>query len=179
MKKTKAREPLITLITIVVIGTLLLAGLARSETISAVVPWQGEGQIFPIDLDKARFLGSVQGIMYVESEDGTMNEAFVRCPIVQDIDTSNGQTSASGNCVIAVGPDETVFAAISCEGTRGYCRGTFTITGGTGTFTGITGSGKMTARSPVHALAGNLSEGMLVDRAIGILQLPALKIRRP
>lgn len=175
---TKTRNPLITT---VLISTLLVAGLARSETetISAVVPWQGEGQIFPIDIDKMRFLGSVQGIMYVESEDGTMNEAFVRCPIVQDIDSSSGGTSASGNCVIAVGPDETVFAEIRCEGTRGFCKGVFTLTGGTGTFAGITGSGTMTVRSPVHALAGNLSEGMLVDRAIGILQLPALKIRRP
>lgn len=176
MKKTKTRKPLIT---IVLIGALLVAGLARSETIAAVVPWQGEGQIFPIGIDKMRFLGSVVGIMYVESEDGTMNEAFVRCPIVQDMDASNGRTSASGNCVIAVGPDDTVFAEIRCEGTRGFCKGTFTVTGGTGTFAGITGSGPMTARSPVHALAGNLSEGMLVDRAIGILQLPALKIRLP
>ncbi len=63
---------------------------AASRTISAVIPWQGEGQLFPVAIDKLRFLGSIEGIMYVETAEGDMNEAFVRCPIVQDIDAIEG-----------------------------------------------------------------------------------------
>ncbi len=152
---------------------------AASTTISAVIPWQGQGQIFPVGVDKLRFLGTLEGIMYVETAEGMMNEAFVRCPIVQDIDAIDQSTSASGNCVIAVGPDDTVFAQISCQGTAGFCRGTFTITGGAGRFAGISGSGAMTVRSPVHALAANLSDGTLVRAATGILQMPVLEVTVP
>jgi hypothetical protein len=59
---------------------------------------------------KAQFLGSLEGIMYVETAKGDMDEAFVRCPIVQDINLEDGTTSASGKCVIVVSPDDTAYA---------------------------------------------------------------------
>ncbi len=152
---------------------------AASSTISAVIPWQGQGQIFPVTTDKLRFLGSIEGIMYVETAEGDMDEAFVRCPIVQDIDVTDGSTSASGNCVIVVSTEDSVFAEITCEGIAGLCRGEFKLTGGTGRFVGISGSGRMTVRSPVHALAADLSEGTVVHVAAGILQMPELKYSLP
>ena len=153
--------------------------LAESNTVSAVIPWQGQGQIFPIATDKLRFLGSLEGIMYLETVDGAMNEAFVRCPIVQSIDRSNGNTSASGNCVIVVSTEDSAFAEINCEGITGLCRGDFKLTGGTGRFAGISGSGEMTIRSPVHALAADLTEGTVIHIAAGILQIPKLKYSLP
>ena len=47
------------------------AGVAHAEmsTISATIPWQGQGQIFPIAIGKLRFLGAIEGIMYVETAD--------------------------------------------------------------------------------------------------------------
>jgi hypothetical protein len=157
------------------------SGLAQaaSNTISAVIPWQGQGEIFPVATDKLRFLGSIEGIMYVETAEGDMNEAFVRCPIVQDIDGTDGSTSASGNCVIVVSTDDAVFAEITCEGIAGLCSGEFKLTGGTGRFAGISGSGAMTVRSPVHALAADLSEGTVVHVAAGILQMPKLRYSLP
>ena len=152
---------------------------AASSTISAVIPWQGQGQIFPVATDKLRFLGSIEGIMYVETAEGDMDEAFVRCPIVQDIDVTDGSTSASGNCVIVVSTEDAVFAEINCKGIAGLCSGEFKLTGGTGRFVGISGSGAMTVRSPVHALAADLSEGTVVHVAAGILQMPELKYSLP
>ena len=152
---------------------------AASSTISAVVPWQGQGQIFPVGTDKLRFLGYLEGIMYVETAEGDMNEAFVRCPIVQDIDATDGTTSASGNCVIVASTTDSVFAELTCEGIAGLCSGEFKLTGGTGRFEGISGSGKMTVRSPVHVLAADLSEGTVVHLAAGILQIPELKYSLP
>ncbi len=152
---------------------------AASNTISAVIPWQGQGQIFPVGTDKLRFLGSLEGIMYVETAAGDMNEAFVSCPIVQNIDVVDGSTSASGSCVIVVSTEDSAFAEITCEGIAGLCSGEFKLTGGTGRFDGISGSGKMTVRSPVHALAADLSEGTVVHIAAGILQIPVLKYSLP
>jgi hypothetical protein len=155
------------------------AAYAETNTISAVIPWQGQGQIFPVDIDKLRFLGALEGIMYVETAEGAMNEAFVRCPIVQDIDAADQSTSTSGNCVITVSPEDTVFAELTCKGFAGLCIGEFRLTGGTGRFAGVSGSGKMTVRSPVHALAADLTDGTLIHAAAGILQMPALKVKTP
>jgi hypothetical protein len=157
------------------------SGLTYGETstISAIIPWQGQGQIFPVGTDKLRFLGSIEGIMYVETAEGEMDEAFVQCPIVQDVDATSQSTSATGNCTIVVSTEDAVFARITCEGTKGLCRGEFEVTGGTGRFVGISGSGQMTVRSPVHVLAADLSEGTVLQLASGILQIPELEITTP
>jgi hypothetical protein len=152
---------------------------AATITVSAVIPWQGQGQIFPIGTDKLRFLGAIEGIMYVETVEGALNEAFVQCPIVQDIDVTSETTSATGNCTIIVSTEDAVFAELTCSGMQGYCSGEFKLTGGTGQFSGISGSSRMTVRSPVHALARNLSDGSVLQIAAGILQLPELKITLP
>ena len=152
---------------------------AESITVSAVIPWQGQGQIFPVGTDQLRFLGAIEGIMYIETVEGPLNEAFVQCPIVQNIDVSSEITSASGNCTIVVSTEDTVFAELTCRGMQGYCSGEFKLTGGTGRYSGISGSGMMTVRSPVHALARDLSDGAVLQIAAGILQLPELTITLP
>ena len=152
---------------------------AATTTVSAVIPWQGQGEVFPIDTNTLRFLGSIEGIMYVESAEGAMDEAFVRCPIVQNIDLASQQTSATGNCTIVVSPQDTVFAELTCEGISGLCSGDFTLTGGTGRFANISGSARMTVRSPVHALAADLSDGTVLQIAAGILQMRELRVTTP
>jgi hypothetical protein len=152
---------------------------AETSVISAVISWQGQGQIFPVGVGSHKFLGALEGIMYVETAEGVMNESFVRCPIVQDIDSADKSTSASGNCVIAVSSEDTVFAELTCKGAAGVCKGQFSITGGTGRFEGVSGSGRMTIRSPIHALAADLAEGTLIHAAAGILQMPELEVTLP
>ena len=117
--------------------------------------------------------------MYVETAEGDMDEAFVRCPIVQDINVRDGTTATTGKCIIVVSPEDTAYAEFTCEGKAGLCRGEFRFTGGAGSLEGISGSGRMTARSPVHALASDLSGGVLIQAAAGILQMPELKVRLP
>ncbi len=108
-----------------------------------------------------------------------MDEAFVQCPIVQNIDAISQSTSATGTCTIVVSTEDLVFAEITCDGIEGLCRGDFMLIGGTGRFTGISGSGRMTVRSPVHVLAANLSESAVLQVASGILQMPELEITIP
>jgi hypothetical protein len=153
--------------------------VAATTTVSAVIPWQGQGQIFSVGAEKLRFLGSIEGIMYVETAEGAMDEAFVQCPIVQDIDAITHGTSATGTCTIIVSTEDIVFAEITCVGIEGLCIGDFILTGGTGRFIGISGSGRMTVRSPIHVLAANLSESAVLQVAAGILQMPELEITLP
>ena len=167
------------LLTALVVCTYSATAVAEKSTISAVIPWQAQGQVFQTNAGKAQFLGSLEGIMYAENAEGEMDEAFVRCPIVQEIDLAEGTSSASGKCIIVVSPEDTVFAEITCEGSAGLCRGEFRFTGGAGRFDGIKGKGKLTARSPVHALASDLSAGVSIHAAAGILQMPELTVELP
>ena len=57
--------------------------------------------------------------MYAENAEGEMDEAFVKCPIVQDIDLTDGTSSTTGKCVIAVSPEDTVYAEIDLRGIGG------------------------------------------------------------
>jgi hypothetical protein len=176
---TRTTQTLLRIFTISVIGASATAAFAETTTISAVIPWQGQGQVFQTGDSKAQFLGSLEGIMYVETAEGRMNEAFVRCPIVQDINLADGTSSVTADCVIIASPEDTAFAEITCEGMAGVCRGEFRFTGGLGRFAGIKGKGKMTARSPVHALASDVSGGVIIQVAAGILQMPELKVTLP
>lgn len=175
----KTTRPSLCAITLLVLSGWTSTALGDTTTISAVIPWQGQGQVFQVGDNRARFLGSLEGIMYVETAEGRMNEAFVRCPIVQEIDLAEGTTSATGSCVIIASPEDTAYAEISCEGIAGICRGEFRFTGGAGRFEGITGKGSLTARSPVHALASDLSGGVLIQVAAGLLQMPELEVTLP
>jgi hypothetical protein len=156
-----------------------VATFADTKTVSVVVPWQGQGQVFSIGIDKLLFQGYIEGVMYIESAEGAMDEAFVQCPIVQRIDVSSQRISSSGSCTIVVSTEDAVFADLACEGVKGFCIGEFKLTGGTGRFSGIKGSGKMTVRSPIHALVADLSGGSLLKVASGILQIPALTFTLP
>ena len=164
---------------ILVLSTWSGQTLAASNTISAIISWQGQGQIYPLGSDKLRFLGAIEGIMYVETVEGEMNEAFVQCPIIQDIDRESQKNTVSGNCTIIVSMEDAVFAELTCEGERGLCRGKFELTGGKGRFNGVSGSSKMVVRSPVHALSADLSDGTVLHVAAGIIQLPKLIVKLP
>ena len=171
---TKERTALRNFIAILFLFAWSSLTFAATETISAIVPWQGQGEMHSVATNKLRFQGSIEGVMYLETVEGPLNEADVECAIVQDIDVASEVTSATGNCTIIVSTEDSVFAEITCRGTEGYCIGEFKLTAGTGRFTGISGSGKMIVRSRVHALAHDLSDSSVLEIAAGILQLPEL-----
>jgi hypothetical protein len=152
---------------------------AASRTVTAIIPWQGTGKIDSISADKLRFQGTIEGIMYIETVEGPLNEAFVKCQIDQELDVATESTSVTGNCTIIVSAEDSVIAELNCRGMQGYCIGEFTLTGGTGRYSGISGSSKLIARSPVQTLAQSPSEDDALQVYVGLLQLPALKINQP
>jgi hypothetical protein len=176
---TRSTRNLLHVLAISFFGASMGAAVAETTTISAVIPWQGQGQVFQTGDNKAQFLGALEGIMYIETAEGQMNEAFVRCPIVQEINLEDGTSSTSASCVIIASEEDTAYAELSCDGGGGLCKGEFRFTGGEGRLAGIKGKGKMTARSPVHAMASDPSGGMVIQAAAGILQMPELKVTLP
>jgi len=162
---------------------LLLAAMplraAEQGTVQAAIPWEGQGRVFQITSNRVQFLGALKGIMYVENSKGDMHEGFVMCPITQTIDTKTGISEASGYCEITAGPDDVVYAQVSCKGQVGDCSGKFVLVEGEGKFAGISGEGQLRVRSPLHALATDLGSGSTVRVASGLAIIRDLKFSKP
>jgi hypothetical protein len=169
---------LLPLVAILVLGATPLKA-ADQGTVQAVIPWEGEGHVFQIDSRRVQFMGAFEGIMYVENSKGEMHEGFVQCPVVQMMDLETGATEALGHCEITAGPEDVVYAQISCEGQVGDCNGKFILIDGEGKFAGISGQGSLRVRSPLRALSGGLGSGALVRVAAGIAIIKDLKFSTP
>ena len=163
----------------VLLATLAAGAAAESGTAKALITWDGEGQVFKVGTSRMLFLGDFEGILYVETDKGVMDEAFVRCPATMNLDTESGTTSGTGHCAIHVDAGDTVYATWTCEGKPGYCEGTFTLAEGTGKFEGISGSSPMRVRSPLRAMVADMASGSVVQVGSGIAILSKLEYRYP
>ncbi len=157
------------------------AQAAEKGTLQAIIPWDGEGRIYQVNSGTVVFMGAFEGIMYVESAAGDMNEGFVVCPVMQQLDLGSGRTQASGHCEITVSPDDVVYARLTCKGVAGGggCEGDFELTDGEGKFKGVSGGGKLRVRSPMRAIVADLASGTVVRVATGLATIKDLKYSIP
>jgi len=152
---------------------------ARQETLEVTMPWDGQGTIYHVGIDKRLFMGAFEGVMYIETNEGELDAAFADCPAVMHIDVTTKATSSSGYCMISVSEGETVFAEWHCKGKVGVCKGTFKLTGGTGGLEGITGSSEIKIRSVMGPLLLGMGDGSTLRAASGLAVLPKLTYRVP
>jgi hypothetical protein len=161
-----------------VIGLGLAAALpafaADEETVKAFSAWQGRGQIFETGPDRATFVGSFTGMIFVETEKGPLDAGFMTCPAILDLNTKDGTQEAKARCTITAKDGARVYGELSCTGVHLVgCDGEFVFTGGTERFAGITGGGPVTVRSAMQELAvggGNIVQ----ESAGGIIIWPKL-----
>jgi len=164
--------------------TLLLLNIsavqaAEQDTIQAIIPWDAEGRVFQVDTGTMMFVGAIHGIMYVQSSRGEINEAFVMCPITQNLDLESGDSEASARCEITASAEDVAYAELSCNGKVGDCSGTFTLIDGEGKFAGISGSGKLRVRSPLSALLSDIAAGADIRIGSGLAVIKDLEYRIP
>lgn len=155
--------------------TLASSAQAEQKSLEAIITWDGEGRVYQIADQTMQFLGSFEGIIYVKTHEGELNEGFVSCPANQTLNLKTGKTRGSGHCMITASPNDTVYAEWSCNGVVGKCEGDFKLTGGTGKFKGVKGSSKMLVRSPLRALIADMPNNSLLRVGSGIAILPKLK----
>jgi len=166
------------------VATILLLALspaiaAKQDTVQAIIPWEGEGQVYHIDSNVVLFLGALKGVMYIETSTGELHEAFVVCPVMQEINTDSGATQARGRCEVVASPDDVLYAEITCEGRVGECVGKFVLKSGEGKFSGISGSGKLRIRSPMHGLISDMASGAILRVGAGLAVINDLKYNIP
>lgn len=156
------------------------AAIAETEgTIKAFAAWQGRGQIFETGVNRATFVGSFTGMLFVETEKGPLDAGFMICPAIVDVDLSDGTQQAKGRCTITGKDGSRAYAEVSCKGVHLVgCDGEFTFTGGTDRFEGITGGGPVTIRSGLQEIAAGAGN-IVQESAGGIIVWPKLTYKLP
>jgi hypothetical protein len=152
---------------------------AEQDTVQAIIPWEASGRVFQVDTDTMMFLGAFTGVMYIESSQGEMHEAFVMCPIVQKLSLKTSNSEAIGHCEISASPEDVAYAELTCIGEVGSCDGTFTLIDGKGKFAGIAGTGALRVRSPMRALITDMAAGAELRVASGLAVIKDLKFSIP
>ncbi len=137
---------------------LVLAGVALASPLMAaegkakiLAPWEANGQLFQVAVDKLQFIGTFEGIMYIEHGEGLLDAALFTCPSTQITEVLTNQIKAHGYCTIESPSGDYIYAETASEGEPGACADVFTLTGGTGKLTGITGQSDLIVRT---ALSG-------------------------
>ncbi|MGH6890634.1 MAG: hypothetical protein ACREEP_00085 [Dongiaceae bacterium] len=155
------------------------ASAGEEQTIKAFAAWQGRGQIFETGPDRATFVGSFTGMIFVETEKGPLDAGYMTCPAILDVNIVDGSQEGKGRCTITAKDGARAYAEVTCKGVHLVgCDGEFTFTGGTDRFKGITGGGPVTIRSGLKDFA--MGDGNIVqESAGGIIVWPKLTYKLP
>jgi hypothetical protein len=163
----------------ILLSILLPIRAAENDTVQAIIPWEASGRVFQVDTSTMLFLGAFTGVMYIESSQGEMHEAFVMCPIMQKVSLETSNSEVVGHCEISASPENVAYAQLTCDGEVGSCNGTFTLIAGEGEFTGISGTGTLRVRSPMRALITDVAAGAELRVASGLAVIKDLEYSIP
>lgn len=169
-----------------VLPLVCLAGLGVTTPLIAaegkakiLAPWEANGQIFQVAVDKLQFIGTFEGIMYIEHGEGLLDAALFTCPSTQITEVLSNQIKAHGYCTIESPSGDYIYAEYTCEGEPGACVGTFTLTGGTGKLTGITGQSDLIVRTALSGTTVDQQSGGTVSAAKGLAIWPEMRFEVP
>jgi hypothetical protein len=153
--------------------------LAEQGTAKILAPWEANGQLFQVAVDKVQFIGTFEGIMYIEQGEGLLDAALFTCPSTQIIHILSNQLEGHGFCTIESPTGDYIYAEFNCDGEPGSCSGEFTLTGGTGRLTGITGKSDIVVRTALSGTAINEATGGTVSAAKGLAIWPEMRFEFP
>jgi hypothetical protein len=164
---------------VLAVGFVEPASAEEEATVKAFSAWQGRGEVFETGRTEATFIGALNGMMYIETENGPLASGHLSCPAIVEINLEDGSQTGTGRCTITAEDGARAYAEVTCAGYHLIgCDGEFKLTGGTGRFDGITGGGPITIRSDLRNLARS-GEGTIKEDAAGIMYWRELHYRIP
>jgi hypothetical protein len=172
-------RPIQTTLLVALALPLAPTAVADQGTAKILAPWEANGQLFQIAVDKLQFIGTFEGIMYIEHGEGLLDAALFTCPSTQIIHVLSNQLEGHGFCTIESPTGDSVYAEFTCNGEPGSCTGQFTLTGGTGRLAGITGESDMIVRTALSGTAMNEATGGTVSAAKGLAIWPEMRFEFP
>ena len=152
---------------------------AEQGTAKIIAPWEANGQVYQVAVDKLQFIGTFEGIMYIEHGQGLLDAALFTCPSTQITEILANTIKLHGYCTIESPTADYIYAEYNCEGEPGSCSGTFKLTGGTGKLTGITGEGDLIVRTALSGTTTDKALGGTVSAAKGLAIWPEMRFEIP
>jgi hypothetical protein len=167
-------------IPVAVLGLLApLSAVAEQGTAKILAPWEANGQIYQVAVDKLQFIGTFEGIMYIEHGEGLLDAALFTCPSTMITEILSNETKGHGYCTIESPNGDYIYAEFTCNGAPGACAGKFTLTGGTGKVTGITGESDIIVRTALSGTTKDPQSSGTVSAAKGLAIWPELRFEIP
>ena len=164
-------------------GALVLAVAAPAvaqdevQTFNAFAVVMANGHIVRAGEMKLFAAATLEGPLFVETDEGPQQAGRVGCAVSSKIDQGSRATSASGACTFTAQDGASAWGELVCAGYELVgCRGTFKLTGGTGRFEGASGESTLLWRPTAHELKKQL-DGMTMDNVTGIVQWRDFKLK--
>ncbi|WP_295452949.1 hypothetical protein [uncultured Thiodictyon sp.] len=152
---------------------------ADQGTAKILAPWEANGQIYQVAVDKLQFIGTFEGIMYIEHGQGLLDAALFTCPSTQITEILANTIKGHGYCTIESPTGDYIYAEYNCDGEPGSCTGTFKLTGGTGKLTGITGESDLIVRTALSGTTTDKAGSGTVSAAKGLAIWPEMRFEIP
>lgn len=170
----------VNLLAIALCGAGFVAPVTADQgTAKILAPWEANGQLFQVAVDKLQFIGTFEGIMYIEHGEGLMDAALFTCPSTQITEILSNEIKAHGYCTIESPTGDYIYAEYTCNGAPGACAGQFVLTGGTGKLTGITGESDLIVRTALSGTTIDQASGGTVSAAKGLAIWPEMHFQIP
>lgn len=145
---------------------------------NAFAMWQGQGQIVDIGENRLAVIGAFGGPFFVETTEGPVETGTITCPLLMQIDSTNGRQVASGSCLFIAHDGARAYGDWDCTGVFLIgCKGTFTLKGGAGRLAGISGTSSILFRGRPERLKASV--GMIGAESLGIAVWRDLKVTLP
>jgi hypothetical protein len=153
----------------------------RDIAVKILAPWEGKGEVHQIGPDTLLFLGTYEGIMYIETGDAEqpLDAAIFTCPATAEIRQFDDHVDVDGHCAMTSSTGDLAFARFNCKGGSETCSGRFVLTGGTGALEGITGESDLVVRTALSSMVEDAEAGTLISSSEGLAVWPELRVRLP
>jgi len=150
-------------------------------SVKILAPWEGKGEVHQIGPDTLMFLGTYEGIMYIETGDveQPLDAAIFTCPATAEIRQFDDHVDVNGHCAMTSSTGDLAFARFNCKGGSEACSGRFVLTGGTGALEGITGESDLVVRTALSSMVEDAEAGTLTSSTKGLAVWPELRVRLP
>ena len=163
----------------IAVGAWTGTGAAQEAVVKILAPWQARGEVYKVAPNKVKVVAIIDGIMYVDKGDKSMDAAVFMCPGVEYINLDNDQATLEADCMISGGKDKVAYATLKASGKVGSLEGDFNIVGGEKKWKGMKGAGKVSIRTAMGSIAKNAKTGEVLNAAAGLAVWPGLKVTLP
>ena len=163
------------------LATDAVAADYKEIAVKILAPWEGKGEVHQIGPDTLMFLGTYEGIMYIETGDAEqpLDAAIFTCPATAEIRQFEDHVDVDGHCAMTSSTGDLAFARFNCKGGSETCSGRFELTGGTGALEGITGESDLVVRTALSSMVEDAEAGTLTSSSEGLAVWPELRVRLP